>query len=231
MSGVNRSSHPCFAVALTYPCQRYLYLGIVFTSLALLMSLGYLWYAAGGKAAASPDSFVPHVGTAAMPEHQQPQHAVGRHRQAGMTKHGIVPIPVIGLVLPAPLHGSGYASGIFSDDPESVDDAGEGEGEGYGNSSRALFADTTIYDIGGPVQNPPELVWMRQPEYPAAAEKSGISGSVLLHVLVSERGKALEVVIKEEWPPNTGFGPATLPVASRAIFTPAVQSGYPVKCW
>jgi TonB family protein len=77
----------------------------------------------------------------------------------------------------------------------------------------------------------PELIWMKRPDFPDMAMKSGIVGKVILHVLVSEQGRPVQTKINAEEPSGYGFGEKALSAAQSALFNPALKDNRPVKCW
>ena len=72
-----------------------------------------------------------------------------------------------------------------------------------------------------PVVNP-------APKYPEIARKAGITGTVVVQVLVNKEGKVEAVEILQG---NEVFHEAAMKVAWKWTFTPAIQNDKPVKVW
>ncbi|MDA0746646.1 MAG: energy transducer TonB [bacterium] len=78
------------------------------------------------------------------------------------------------------------------------------------------------------VEQKPRLVKQVSPNYPDAARKRGIEGSVYLMVLVGKDGRVQDVrVIKGE----KIFENAAMQAAYQFVFEPALQNDKPVKVW
>ena len=244
MTDVNRSPYPCSAYDLKLTYQRNLFLGLVTSSLLVILLLGYLWLTqvepmviidtGGGPSTSTPSSPAPHTGIEILRDKPQLPPGSATRRLAGQSKHGFIPVPVVDVIMPDPSAGfndelSAFAGDSFGGDVLSPGTGG-GSGTGLGEIS-GLFADTTTYTIGEHLQRIPQLVWMKQPDYPERARRLNMTGNVILHVLVSRLGNPLEVVIFSQNPDRSGFGEAASAAAVSAVFSPAVQNGYPVKCW
>jgi TonB family protein len=74
---------------------------------------------------------------------------------------------------------------------------------------------------------PSRLVRMVQPEYPAAARKSGIVGSAKVAVVIDESGAVGEATIVESSDPV--FDLPALNAVKQWRFTPAKKNGKPVR--
>ena len=72
-----------------------------------------------------------------------------------------------------------------------------------------------------PVNNP-------SPKYPEIARKAGITGNVVVQVLVNKKGKVEAVEILQG---NEVFHEAATTAAWKWTFTPAIQNDKPVKVW
>ncbi|WP_454829126.1 TonB family protein [Pseudoxanthomonas wuyuanensis] len=68
------------------------------------------------------------------------------------------------------------------------------------------------------------------PRYPADAAKRGISGSVLLRILVGADGKAKDVRVEKSKPAGV-FDTASIEAVRRWTFSPALKDGKPVQGW
>ncbi|KAF1722935.1 TonB family protein [Pseudoxanthomonas wuyuanensis] len=68
------------------------------------------------------------------------------------------------------------------------------------------------------------------PHYPADAARQGISGSVLLRILVGADGKAKDVRVENSQPAGV-FDAASIEAVRRWTFSPALKDGKPVQGW
>jgi protein TonB len=79
-----------------------------------------------------------------------------------------------------------------------------------------------------PVEIYPEFVYRRPAEYPRLAQQAGITGTVIMYVVVDEKGN----VIKAEVYKSSGtvsLDEAALRAAYKCKFKPGIQNGRPVK--
>jgi protein TonB len=74
----------------------------------------------------------------------------------------------------------------------------------------------------------PVPVFAPTPEYPAWAREAGVTGRVLLNVLVGTDGRVRRVVIEKE---ENGLGKAAHDGILRWIFRPARSNGAAVATW
>ncbi|HKQ18989.1 MAG TPA: energy transducer TonB, partial [Candidatus Eisenbacteria bacterium] len=82
-----------------------------------------------------------------------------------------------------------------------------------------------IYEV---VDQPPVPVVAPKPAYPRWAIEAGITGRVLLHVLVGEDGRVRKVVVKEG---VTGLSEAASEGVLAWVFRPATVRGVAVSTW
>lgn len=142
-------------------------------------------------------------------------------------KNGLVPI--LGPEIDQYLEDSGYL-GYFDDSkPLPVESAEFALIENSRNWRHSM--DTSIYTFNAPLERLPELVWMKDPQYPELARRIGTEGKVILHILVGTDGRAEEIKIVSEKPAKVGFGERAYAAALTAHFQPALNDHYPVKCW
>ncbi len=78
------------------------------------------------------------------------------------------------------------------------------------------------------VEKQPVPVVNPSPKYPEIARKAGITGTVVVQVLVNKEGKVEAVEILQG---NEVFHEAAMKVAWKWTFTPAIQNDKPVKVW
>ena len=81
----------------------------------------------------------------------------------------------------------------------------------------------------GAVYAPPRYRATIKPTYPASALRQRIGGIVLLRVLVSERGKPMEIDVVREVHPD--LSAAAVSAVRRWDFEPARRNGVPVAAW
>ncbi|HET9766599.1 MAG TPA: energy transducer TonB, partial [Thermoanaerobaculia bacterium] len=77
---------------------------------------------------------------------------------------------------------------------------------------------------------PPKLLARPNPTYPAIAQRMRKEATVVVRVLVDERGRVAEAELKGEQK-GFGFDQSALQAAKGARFAAATQSGQPVKGW
>ena len=80
-----------------------------------------------------------------------------------------------------------------------------------------------------PVEKEPAPITFVKPVYPELAVKSGITGIVILRVLVSKEGKPVRVVVFKA--DNEMFIEPAKKAAMETIFSPAILAGKPIACW
>jgi TonB family protein len=83
----------------------------------------------------------------------------------------------------------------------------------------------------GPGVVPPIPLDIPRFSYPAAAKGQGIALDVRVDLLVDERGKVVEAVVREGDAEGLGFNEAALAAARRMSFQPATRGETPVKMW
>lgn len=83
----------------------------------------------------------------------------------------------------------------------------------------------------GPGVMPPIPLDMPRFSYPTAARGQGLDIDVRLDLLVDERGKVIEAVVREGDSSGLGFNETALAAARRLSFQPATRGNEPVKMW
>ena len=78
---------------------------------------------------------------------------------------------------------------------------------------------------------PPIPLEMPRYSYPAAARGQGLDIDVRVDLLVDERGKVVEAVVREGDASGLGFNETALAAARRLTFQPATRGNEPVKMW
>jgi TonB family protein len=83
----------------------------------------------------------------------------------------------------------------------------------------------------GPGVMPPIPLDMPRYSYPAAARGQGLDIDVRLDLLIDERGKVIEAVVREGDAEGRGFNETAIAAARRTTFQPATRGNEPVKMW
>ena len=139
-------------------------------------------------------------------------------------RFGLIPI-----LSPSP-GDTGEAAWYGMEFERYIDSKSVGAGGG-GAYIKTISIDTNVYSLTDVVERVPEFVWMKEPDYPLTAKRAGTEGKVILHILVDQFGKPIQVVVRSEKPANLGFGPNAAQAAGQAVFVPAIHNAHPVKCW
>jgi protein TonB len=79
------------------------------------------------------------------------------------------------------------------------------------------------------LDSPPRIATIVKPGYPPLALKARIGGTVVLRVLVSEKGLPVEVAVLRGAP--AGLDEAAVAAVRRWTFTPATKDGVAVRTW
>lgn len=149
----------------------------------------------------------------------------GRPARSGPSPPNGVPVPVLDRV--APVLGDPKPVGI---DPV---------GPWTGNSEATPASPSAGPGPSDPGEDPPEdefryfdeppvAIYSPKPEYPDWAREAGVSGRVLLHVLVGSNGTVRRVVVIRG---VTGLSEAARDALARWSFRPARAAGKPVAVW
>jgi len=77
---------------------------------------------------------------------------------------------------------------------------------------------------------PPQLIYFEQPNYPALARDAGIEGTVAIKVLVDERGKVVSAEVLQS-DVTTAMNNAALEAVRKCRFRPAKQRTIAVKAY
>jgi len=127
-----------------------------------------------------------------------------------------------------PLAKSGLASNGFG----SGGGMGSGRGGGVGSGSGPGFGPGSggnmgggAYRIGGGV-SPPSILYKVEPEYSEEARKAKFQGTVLLYVVVDEKGNPRDIKILR--PLGLGLDQKAVEAVEKWKFTPGKKDGKPV---
>jgi len=99
------------------------------------------------------------------------------------------------------------------------------EGLGDVTDITGVASDPEIWFVA---ERDPEMISIRQPEYPEIAREAGIEGKVIVRVLVGADGFVRAAEILES---VLGLDEAALAAARTAVFKPAEQQGRAVATW
>lgn len=105
----------------------------------------------------------------------------------------------------------------------NMDDVGGQAGDLLGGDGEVTHTSDTVDDPPVPSRQVP-------PEYPAALRNKGITGYVLLGMLVNEQGNVEQVNIIESQPPGA-FDSAAEQTVRQWQFQPGRYKGEPVRTW
>jgi len=83
----------------------------------------------------------------------------------------------------------------------------------------------------GPDVRAPVLVSIDRPEYPPMARRMKVEGTVIMSLLVDEKGQVLDVRLESGVTQNVGINEAALAAARSSKFRPATKDGVRVKMW
>ncbi len=110
-------------------------------------------------------------------------------------------------------------------------DAGSGSGRGSSESSgiEGLGDDGAIF---GACEKMPAFLEQKKPVYPETARLAGITGKVLVKVLIGADGHPVKAVVVKRFPEEcTAFDRVALQSVLESTYSPAIQNGQPVKVW
>lgn len=136
--------------------------------------------------------------------------------QVNMNQYGD-PLQKIGI----PSNGPGSGAGIGYGKGGGV---GSGDGVGYGPGSGAGVG-SGVYKIGGGV-SAPQLVFKVEPEYSEEARKAKFQGTVVLYVVVDEKGNPRDLKVVR--PLGLGLDQKAIEAVQKWRFKPGLKDGKPV---
>ena len=102
-------------------------------------------------------------------------------------------------------------------------------GQGNKNVDEKEKSDEPDPSVFTRVEKEPAPITYVKPVYPELAVKSGITGIVILRVLVSKEGKPVRVVVFKA--DNEMFIEPAKKAAMETTFSPAILGGKPIACW
>lgn len=136
--------------------------------------------------------------------------------QVAMNQYGD-PLAKLGL----PSNGPGSGGGIGTGSGGGV---GPGRGAGYGPGSGGGVGGG-VYRIGGGV-SAPKLIFKVEPEYSEEARKAKFQGTVVLYVVVDEKGNPKDLKVVR--PLGLGLDQKAIEAVSKWRFNPGLKDGKPV---
>lgn len=115
--------------------------------------------------------------------------------------------------------GSGRGTGI-----------GDGTGDGDGPGGPGIGPDGEIYPEHHPQIRPPVLIASSRtyPRYPELARKAGVQASVILLVVIDEKGRVGSIEVMSAPDARYGFDLATIEAVKQWRYHPALLDGRPV---
>ncbi len=119
-------------------------------------------------------------------------------------------------------NGPGSGGGIGSGSGGGV---GSGSGPGFGPGSGGGFGGG-VYKIGGGVSSP-QLLFKVEPEYSEEARKAKFQGTVVLYVVVDEKGMPQDLKVVR--PLGLGLDEKAIEAVTKWRFKPGYKDGRPVK--
>jgi protein TonB len=114
-----------------------------------------------------------------------------------------------------------------------IDSERPGIAEGTGGV--VVDLDETIDDRPAPyefqkLEIQPEMVLAHKPQYPRLIKEAGITGDVVVRVLIDERGDVIDVLVHVSSGVR-GLDDAAREAAFKNKFKPGIQNGRAVQCW
>ena len=106
---------------------------------------------------------------------------------------------------------------------------------GMGSALDDLLGDAAgsgdlVMPEGAVDSKPKPLAGNPSPSYPARAAREGVTGAVVVSILIGPDGQVLRAKIKSASPPGV-FEEAALDAVRRWRFEPALYNGQPIKIW
>lgn len=97
----------------------------------------------------------------------------------------------------------------------------------------AATVDSATSDIASPGAGVvgPKMARFAKPEYPLLARRTKVQGTVVLSVLVDEKGRPVQVRFLKKIDQDVGLNEAAEKAARASTWEPATRNGVPVKMW
>ena len=81
------------------------------------------------------------------------------------------------------------------------------------------------------VEQEPVIIKKVDPKYPEMARTTGLTGTVVLRILVYKDGSVKDVIVVRPSGTNVGFEEAAINAVKQWVFKPAIQNQKPVSVW
>jgi protein TonB len=81
------------------------------------------------------------------------------------------------------------------------------------------------------VEQEPVIIKRVEPRYPEMARTTGLTGTVVLRILVYKDGSVKDVIVVRPSGTNVGFEEAAIDAVKQWVFKPAIQNQKPVSVW
>jgi protein TonB len=81
------------------------------------------------------------------------------------------------------------------------------------------------------VEQEPVIIKKIEPKYPEMARTTGLTGTVVLRILVFKDGSVKDVIVVRPSGTNVGFEEAAMDAVRQWVFKPAIQNQKPVSVW
>ena len=108
----------------------------------------------------------------------------------------------------------------------------QGGTSGKGGASSGLEGLDEDGAVSGFCEKMPSFLEQKKPLYPEAARIAGITGKVVVKVLIGEEGRPLKAIVLKRIPEEcTAFDRVALKSVLESTYSPGVQNGRAVKVW
>jgi periplasmic protein TonB len=135
--------------------------------------------------------------------------------------------------LDAPQYGNPLSKDVLNSLGQGANGLGKGSGGGVGNGDGNGFGDGSgggmgggVYRIGGGV-SAPMVLSKTEPEYSEEARKAKYQGTVVLQIIVDERGMPQNIRVIR--PLGLGLDEKAIEAVQKWRFRAAMKDGHPVK--
>lgn len=81
------------------------------------------------------------------------------------------------------------------------------------------------------VEQEPVIIKRIEPKYPEMARTTGLTGTVVLRILVYKDGSVKDVIVVRPSGTNVGFEESAMEAVKQWVFKPAIQNQKPVSVW
>jgi periplasmic protein TonB len=133
----------------------------------------------------------------------------------------------------APLeHTAATQSELKEANQKQGNQGAQGSASGKGGETSGLEGLDEDGAVSGFCEKMPSFLEQKKPLYPEAARIAGITGKVVVKVLIGEEGRPLKAIILKRIPEEcTLFDRVALKSVLESTYSPGVQNGRAVKVW